>query len=66
MSVGRYPVTVIDAAGLRGQRTRRGTGPGRAGPVHSIAGERLGAVLGRAPADVMAQVDDSLRLPLQL
>jgi mRNA interferase MazF len=34
--------------------------------VRSIAIERLGAVLGRAPADVMANLDDALRLHLQL
>jgi mRNA interferase MazF len=34
--------------------------------VRSIAVERLRAVLGRAPADVMAQLDDALRLHLQL
>lgn len=34
--------------------------------VRSIAVERLGAVLGRVPADAMAQVDDALRLHLQL
>ncbi|MBG6106535.1 type II toxin-antitoxin system PemK/MazF family toxin [Frigoribacterium sp. CG_9.8] len=34
--------------------------------VRSIAVERLGAMLGRAPADVMARVDDALRLHLQL
>lgn len=34
--------------------------------VRSIAVERLGAVLGRAPADLMAHVDDALRLHLQL
>lgn len=34
--------------------------------VSSIAVERLGAILGRAPADVMAQLDDALRLHLQL
>ncbi|WP_309647290.1 type II toxin-antitoxin system PemK/MazF family toxin [Nocardioides sp.] len=34
--------------------------------VRSIAVERLGAVLGRAPAVVMAQLDDALRLHLQL
>ncbi|WP_448071312.1 type II toxin-antitoxin system PemK/MazF family toxin [Georgenia yuyongxinii] len=38
----------------------------RAEQVRSIAVERLGAVLGRAPADVMAQLDDALRLHLQL
>jgi mRNA interferase MazF len=34
--------------------------------VRSIAVERLGAVLGRAPANVMARLDDALRLHLQL
>jgi mRNA interferase MazF len=34
--------------------------------VRSIAVERLGAVLGRAPADVMAHLDDALRIHLQL
>jgi mRNA interferase MazF len=34
--------------------------------VRSIAVERLGAVLGRTPVDVMAQLDDALRLHLQL
>lgn len=34
--------------------------------VRSIAVERLGAVLGRVPAEVMAQLDEALRLHLQL
>lgn len=34
--------------------------------VRSIAIERIGAVLGQAPANIMAQVDDGLRLHLQL
>ncbi len=34
--------------------------------IRSIAVERLGAVLGRVPADAMAQLDDALRLHLQL
>jgi len=34
--------------------------------VRSIAVERLGAILGRVPAKVMAQLDDALRLHLQL
>lgn len=34
--------------------------------VRSIAVERLGAALGRAPAEVMAKLDDALRLHLQL
>lgn len=34
--------------------------------VRSIDVERIGAVLGQVPADVMAQLDDALRLHLQL
>lgn len=34
--------------------------------VRSIAVERLGAVLGRASATLMAQLDDAIRLHLQL
>ncbi len=34
--------------------------------VRSIAVERLGAVLGQVPSDVMAHLDDALRLHLQL
>ncbi len=34
--------------------------------VRSIAVERLGVILGRAPAHVMARLDDALRLHLQL
>jgi mRNA interferase MazF len=34
--------------------------------VRSIAVERLGPLLGRAPANVMADLDDALRLHLQL
>lgn len=34
--------------------------------VRSIAVKRLGAAIGRAPADVMVQLDDALRLHLQL
>jgi mRNA interferase MazF len=34
--------------------------------VRSIAVERLGTVLGHVPADVMGQLDDALRLHLQL
>lgn len=34
--------------------------------IRSIAVERLGAVLGQVPADTMAQLDEALRLHLQL
>lgn len=34
--------------------------------VRSVAVDRLGSLLGRAPADVMARIDDALRVHLQL
>jgi mRNA interferase MazF len=34
--------------------------------VRSLTVERLGAVLGQVPSDVMTQLDDALRLHLQL
>jgi len=34
--------------------------------IRSISVERLGAILGRARKDVMAKLDDALRLHLQL
>lgn len=34
--------------------------------VRSIAVERLGAIIGRAPADVMVHLDDALRIHLHL
>jgi len=49
-----------DATGLRQDSKAQ------AEQVRSVAVERLGAVLGRVPADVMAQLDDALRLHLQL
>lgn len=58
-----YPFQALlpaDATGLRDDSKAQ------AEQVRSIAVERLGAVLGRAPADVMAQLDDALRVHLQL
>lgn len=34
--------------------------------VRSIAVERLGAIVGRVPPELLAQLDDALRLHLQL
>jgi len=34
--------------------------------IRAISVERLGAILGRAPTDVMVKLDDALRLHLQL
>lgn len=49
-----------DATGLRV------TCKAHAEQVRSVRVERGGAVLGRVPADLMAEIDDALRLHLQL
>ena len=49
-----------DATGLRVDSKAQ------AEQVRSIAIERVGAALGRVPADVMARVEDALRLHLRL
>ena len=51
---------MADATGLRQD------GKAQAEQVRSISVERLGAVLGRVPPGVMVQLDDALRLHLQL
>jgi mRNA interferase MazF len=49
-----------DATGLRV------TSKAQAEQVRSVSIERVGAVLGQVPADLMAKLDDALRLHLQL
>jgi mRNA interferase MazF len=49
-----------DATGLRV------TSKAQAEQVRSVSFERVGAVLGQVPADLMAKLDDALRLHLQL
>jgi mRNA interferase MazF len=49
-----------DATGLRV------TSKAQAEQVRSVSIERAGAVLGQVPADLMAKLDDALRLHLQL
>jgi mRNA interferase MazF len=49
-----------DATGLRV------TSKAQAEQVRSVSVERVGAVLGQVPADLMAELDDALRLHLQL
>lgn len=49
-----------DATGLRV------TSKAQAEQVRSVSIERVGAVLGHVPADLMAELDDALRLHLQL
>lgn len=58
-----FPFQTLLPAGATGLRR---DSKAQAEQVRSIAVERLGAVLGRVPADVMAQLDDALRLHLQL
>ena len=49
-----------DATGLRV------TSKAQAEQVRSVSVERVGAVLGQVPANLMAELDDALRLHLQL
>jgi mRNA interferase MazF len=49
-----------DATGLRV------TSKAQAEQVRSVSIDRVGSVLGRVPANLMAEVDDALRLHLQL
>ena len=58
-----FPFQALLPAGATGLRQ---DSKAQAEQVRSIAVERLGAVLGQVPADVMAQLDDALRLHLQL
>jgi mRNA interferase MazF len=58
-----YPFQTLLPAARTGLRV---DSKAQAEQVRSVAVERLGAVLGRIPADVMAELDDALRLHLQL
>lgn len=58
-----FPFQALLPAGATGLRQ---DSKAQAEQVRSIAVERLGAVLGQVPADVMAQLDEALRLHLQL
>lgn len=58
-----YPFQTLLAAAGTGLRV---DSKAQAEQVRSIAIERVGAVLGRIPGDVMAEVDAALRLHLQL
>lgn len=58
-----YPFQTLLPAAATGLRQ---DSKAQAEQVRSIAAERLGGVLGRVPAEVMAQLDDALRLHLQL
>lgn len=58
-----FPFQALLPAAATGLRQDSKT---QAEQVRSIAVERIGPVLGRAPANVMGQLDDALRLHLQL
>jgi mRNA interferase MazF len=58
-----YPFQALLPAARTGLRQ---DSKAQAEQVRSVAVERIGPVLGRAPADVMVQLDDALRLHLQL
>jgi mRNA interferase MazF len=58
-----FPFQALLAASTTGLRQ---DSKAHAEQVRSIAVERLGPILGRTPADVMAQLDEALRLHLQL
>jgi mRNA interferase MazF len=58
-----FPFQALLAASATGLRQ---DSKAQAEQVRSIAVERLGPILGRTPADVMAQLDEALRLHLQL
>jgi mRNA interferase MazF len=58
-----FPFQVLLAPGASGLRT---ASKAQAEQVRSISVARIGAVLGRLPADVMRDLDDALRLHLAL
>lgn len=58
-----YPFQAMLPASATGLRQ---DSKAQAEQVRSIAVERLGAVLGQVPAELMDRVDDALRLHLQL
>lgn len=58
-----YPFQALLPAAVTGLRQ---DSKAQAEQVRSIAVERLGAALGQVPSDVMAQLDDALRIHLQL
>ncbi|WP_375431911.1 type II toxin-antitoxin system PemK/MazF family toxin [uncultured Friedmanniella sp.] len=58
-----YPFQTLLSAEATGLRL---SSKAQAEQVRSVSVERLGPVLGRVPAPLMAEVDDALRLHLQL
>jgi mRNA interferase MazF len=58
-----FPFQVLLRANATGLRV---DSKAQAEQVRSVTVERIGPVLGRVPAQVMAEVDEALRLHLQL
>jgi mRNA interferase MazF len=58
-----YPFQTLLTAQATGLRV---DSKAQAEQVRSVARERIGPVVGRLPADVLAQLDEALRLHLQL
>lgn len=58
-----YPFQALLPAASTGSRQ---DSKAQAEQVRSVAVERVGAVLGQVPSDVMTQLDEALRLHLQL
>jgi len=58
-----FPFQVLVPAGRPGLRV---DSKAQAEQVRSVAVERLGPALGRVPAPVMAEIDEALRLHLEL
>lgn len=58
-----FPFQVLLPAGQAGLRV---DSKAQAEQVRSVAVERLGAALGRLPAPIMAEIDEALRLHLDL
>jgi len=58
-----FPFQVLVPAGRAGLRV---DSKAQAEQVRSVAVERLGPALGRVPAPVMAEIDEALRLHLEL
>lgn len=58
-----YPFQALLPASATGLRQ---DSKAQAEQIRSVAVDRLGAVLGQVPSDVMVQIDDALRVHLQL
>jgi mRNA interferase MazF len=58
-----FPFQILLPAGSAGLRLES---KAQAEQVRSVAVERIGPVLGRLPAELMAELDDALRLHLHL